>query len=257
MGWRWLRGRARRRPVPGHGACCPSVMGRKISFAKVGCLATAAALTAGCALAPTDIESTWRDPTFMAEPFDRVAVVALFDSEAESRVFEESAARNLEMRGIEAVAGHTILEPDRMYEQAEMRALVGDADVDGILMFRLIAVDERRRYEPPTPYLRVPRGVIWGDPYYWYYYPHWNYYWHWRSSLDVVRSEGYWDTYTYVIVETSLYDAETDQLVWTAKSETLDGTRFDALAASVADKVTRRLVANDLLAASPTNERVG
>ena len=55
-------------------------------------------------------------------------------------------------------------------------------------MFRLIAVDERQRYREPTPYLRVPRSVIWGDPYYWYYYPSWNYYWYWRSSLDVGRS---------------------------------------------------------------------
>src|SRR5690606_8313697 len=114
--------------------------------------------------------------------------------------------------------------------------------------FRLIAVDERQVYRRPTEYLSVmPPGIVWGDPFYWYYYPHWHYYWHWRSSWAVTRSPGYWDEYTYVIVESSLYDNETDRLVWTAKSETMDGTHFDRFAASVAGKITDRLDGLELL----------
>lgn len=124
-----------------------------------------AALAAACAYAPTSIETAWRDPTFHAAPFGRVAVVAMFDTAAESRTFEQTAAERLETRGIDAVPGYTILGQDRMYEEAEMREALATADVDGILMFRLIAVDERQRYREPTPYLRVPRSVIWGDPY--------------------------------------------------------------------------------------------
>jgi hypothetical protein len=129
-----------------------------------------------------------------------------------------------------------------MHEQDELRDELAKADVDGILIYRLIAVDERNVYRNPTPYLHVPGALIWGDPYYWYYYPRWDYYWHWRSTWDVTRSPDYWEPRAYVIVESSLYDATMDRLVWTAKSETIDGARFEAVAESIVVKTADRLV---------------
>jgi hypothetical protein len=198
-----------------------------------------ALLAAGCS-SLTTIESSWKDPTYSREPFERVAVVALFDSTAESRQFEENAAQALEARGIEAVRGYTLLD-DRMYEQEELRAKLSESNVDGILIYRLIAVDEQDIYRAPTPYLNVPPGVLGDDPYYWYYYPSSQYYWYWRSSLDVTSADGYWEELSFVVVESSLYDAERDQLVWTAKSSTIDDARFEAVSSSIAKKVTRAL----------------
>ena len=129
----------------------------------------------------TTIESSWKDPAYSRRPFERVAVVALFDSTAESRQFEENAAQALEARGVEAVRGYTLLDADRRYEQEELRAKLAEGDVDGILIYRLIAVDEQDIYRAPTPYLNVPPGVLGDDPYYWYYYPSSQYYWYWRS----------------------------------------------------------------------------
>lgn len=207
----------------------------------------AAVALAGCA-ASTRIESSWTDPTFSGGPFDRIAVVALFDSTAESRTFEQTAARALGEHGIDAVPAYTIVSEERMYEEPELRAQLSDAEVDGILIYRLIAVDERNVYRNPTPYMHVPGGIVFGDPYYWYYYPRWNYYWHWRSTWDVTRSPGYWEPLGYVVVESSLYDARSDRLVWTAKSTTMDNSRFEALADSIVAKVTRELVGMNAVA---------
>lgn len=212
----------------------------------------AAAAFAGCA-SSTKIQSSWTDPTFTGEPFDRIAVVALFDSIAESRTFEQTAARALEERGVDAIPAHTIVSDEQMYEETELRGELADADVDGILIYRLIAVDERNVYRNPTPYMRVPRGVMFGDPYYWYYYPRWNYYWYWRSTWDVTHSPGYWEPLFYVIVESSLYDARRDRLVWTAKSSTMDNSRFDALADSIVAKVTQELVEVNVVAERATD----
>jgi hypothetical protein len=201
----------------------------------------------GCATSTT-IQSTWTDPTFSSAPFGRLAVLALFDSTAESRVFEQTAARALEEHGIGAVPAYTIVSDERMYEESELREQLAAADVDGILIYRLIAVDERQVYHDPGPYIRVPGPLMFGDPYYWYYYPRWNYYWHWRSTFDVTRSPEYWQPLTYVIVESSLYDTRRDRLVWTAKSETMDDAQFEALASSIAEEVTDELVALDVVA---------
>src|SRR5262249_13766656 len=185
----------------------------------------AAATLLGCAAPPT-IRSSWVDPTFDRGPFRRVAVVALFDTESDSRSFEQEAARALKDRGVDAIEAHSIVGDTNMLDQSELRAKLADADVDGILIYRLIAVDERQSYRPPTPYLHMPGGIIRGDPFYWYYYPRADYYWYWRSTWDVTHSPDYWEQHAFVVVESSFYDADKNQLVWTAKTETMDDAQF-------------------------------
>jgi hypothetical protein len=201
---------------------------------------------AACA-SQTMIQSSWKDPAYQGAPFEHVAVVALFDTAAESRTFEQHAADALAERGVTVVQGHTILEDGKMYEQDELRARLADAGVDAILISRLIAVDERQVYRAPTPYMHVPSGVLFGDPFYWYYAPGPSYYWYWRSTYDVTHSPGYWEQYSYLGVETSLYDAREDRLVWTAKSSTMDDQMFQNVASSIAATVTRELVAMDIV----------
>src|SRR5690606_16092313 len=120
----------------------------------------------GCAISPTRIQSSWSDPTFTGPGFGRVAVLALFDTEAESRSFESVAVAELTERGIDAIPGRAIIEPDIDATQEEVERALESADVEGLLIFRLIAVDERHVYRPPTPYLRsMPPGIVWGDPF--------------------------------------------------------------------------------------------
>jgi hypothetical protein len=206
----------------------------------------------GC-VTPTTIQSSWVDPTFDRSPFHRVAVVALFDTDSDSQSFEQQAARALDDRGVDAIEGYSIVGDEHMLDQAELRAKLTGANVEGILIYRLIAVDERQDYRPPTPYLHMPGGVIRGDPFYWYYYPRSDYYSYWRSTWDVTHSPGYWEPHSFVVVESSFYDADKDQLVWTAKTETMDDTQFNATTESIVSRVTKKLVA--LHAVGPRDDR--
>jgi hypothetical protein len=202
----------------------------------------------GCAASRTSIESAWLDQTYTGGAFGRVVIWALFATEAESRQFEQIAAQALESRGVATLEAHSFLEPHRDYTQDQMERELARVGAEGLLMFRLIAVDERQVYRRPTQYLgAIPPGVIVGPSYYWYYYPHPSYYWYWRATRDVVRSPGYWEEHRFVVIETSLYDNDTDQLVWTAKSETLDDARFDSLVDSIVAAVSRRLFSMSLL----------
>jgi hypothetical protein len=222
----------------------------KTTLQRVGGLFAVATLF-GC-VTPTTIQSSWADPTFDHRPFERVAVVALFDTDAESRSFEQEATRALEAKGADAVEAYTIVGNAHMLEQSELRAKLADANVDAILIYRLIAVDERQSYRPPTPYLHMPGGIIRGDPFYWYYYPRSDYYSYWRSTWDVTHSPGYWEPHSFVVVESSFYDASKDQLVWTAKTETMDDNEFNATSESIVGRVTKQLVA--LGAVGPPHE---
>lgn len=206
-----------------------------------------AALLVSCA-ASTIIESTWTDPAVASPAFGRVGVVALFDTVAESRTLEETAVRALEERGVQAIEAYSLLGDDRVREQEALSAALEEAEVDAILIYRVIAVDERNVYHDPAPYLDVPGDVTLGDPYYWYYHPSSDYYWYWRSTADVASSPGYWETLRYVIVESTLFDARRNRLVWSAKSATIDDAQFGPLAHSIVEAITDELVAKEVVA---------
>src|SRR5690606_24441861 len=102
----------------------------------------------GCAISPTRIHSSWSDPTLTGPGSGRVEGLALFDSGAESRSFERGAVVELTERGVDASPGRTIIEPGIDATQEQMERALASADVEGLLIFRLIAVDERQVYRP-------------------------------------------------------------------------------------------------------------
>ena len=204
-----------------------------------------------CAASRTTIQSQWADEAYSGPPLDRIAVVALFETRADSLSFERSAAEYLAARGVEVIAGHSLLTAEEMQtlEENELRQRVASTDVDGLLIFRLIAVDERRQYQVPTPYLlNIPPEILTSDPYAWYYARNSNYYWYWRSSAEVTAAPSYWIEQSFVVAETALFDNRNDRLLWTAKSETIDGAQFQRTSESIVRTVTRQLMAAELIA---------
>jgi hypothetical protein len=153
--------------------------------------------------------------------------------------------------GVETVPAHEILSAAeiRQLDESQIRERLTTADLDGVLIVRLIAVDERREYQLPTAYLgNVPPGIIGGDPFFWYYSPSSSYYWFWRSSADVTASPGYWIEQDFLIAESALFDNRSDRLLWTAKSETMDDARFKRTSDSIVRTVARQLFEMDLIA---------
>ena len=212
----------------------------------------ACVVLASCAASRTMIQSKWADDAYSGPPLERVAVVALFDTRADSLSFERSAADYLATQGVEVVPGHTLLTPEetQTLDETEVRQRITATDVEGLLIFRLIAVDERREYQVPTPYLlNTPAEVVTGDPSSWYYNtPTSSYYWFWRSSAEVIGTPGYWIEQSFVVAETALFDNRSDRLLWTAKSETMDDERFQRTSESIVRAVARELAAADLIA---------
>lgn len=213
-------------------------------------------LLAACA-SRTTIQSRWTDDAYAGPPLDKLAVVALFDTRAESLSFETSAAEYLAAQGVEIVAGHSLLRAgdSQMLDEHDVRERIAATNVDGLLIFRLIAVDERREYQVPTPYLRnLPPGIVTDDPSSWYYSPNLNssFYWYWRASADVTAAPGYWIEQSFVVAETALFDNRNDRLLWTAKSETMDDERFQRTSESIVRAVARELFAADLIARMAT-----
>ncbi len=219
---------------------------------KLSIVACGLLLLTACA-SRTTIQSRWRDNAYAGPPLDKLAVVALFSTRAESLSFETSAAEYLATQGVEIVSGHSLLSAGdtQTLDEHDVRSRIADIDVDGLLIFRLIAVDERREYQVPTPYLlNVPPEIVTDDPSSWYYSPNPNssFYWYWRSSADVTAAPGYWIEQSFVVAETALFDNRNDRLLWTAKSETMDDERFQRTSESIVRAVARELFDAELIA---------
>ena len=211
----------------------------------------ASAVLSACVAGRTTIQSSWADEAYSGPPLDRIAVVALFETRSDSLAFERNASVYLASQGIETLPAHELLNAEltQAFDEEAVRNRLAATDVEGVLIFRLIAVDERREYQVPTPYLlNVPADVMGGEPQRWYYEPSSSYYWYWRSSADVTSSPAYWIEQSFLVAETALFDNRNDRLLWTAKSETLEDAHVRRTSESIVRSVARQLFAMDLIA---------
>ena len=77
-----------------------------------------------------------------------------------------------------------------------------------------------------------------------YYGTFWGYYNTWHPTL---YSPGYYQEDKVYFIETNLYDAETEQLLWSAQSETYNPSSLTIFAKTFADVVVSRMQQEDLL----------
>jgi len=193
---------------------------------------------AGCAASRTTIQSSWTDAAYAGPPLDRLAVVALFDTRADSLAFERSASDYFAMHGVATVPAHELLTPTatQTLDEAEIRERLAATNVDGILIFRLLAIDERHEYQLSGPYPpNAPSSGVDGGAY--------------PSSpvASATGSQGYWIEQDFVVAETALFDNRSDRLLWTAKSETLEDARSRRTSESLVRTIARQLFAMDLI----------
>ena len=81
---------------------------------------------------------------------------------------------------------------------------------DGVLISRLLGVDQNEEYVPPSSYT-VPT-THYGYGYYGYY----------GASYTTVHEPGYFKTNKTFRVETNLYSVASSDLVWSGQSATLN-----------------------------------
>jgi hypothetical protein len=111
--------------------------------------------------------------------------------------------------------------------EAQVRGAIEGGGYDGVIVTRLLGVEEKTEYVPPRTYTVPGR-----------YYGYYSYY---GSSWDVVHEPGYYKTHTIVRLETNLYDVGTGDLVWSGQSETFDPSSLTDSIDSVTKVVAKHL----------------
>ena len=165
-------------------------------------------LAVAVSIAADDIKflSTFKSPDASTTTFvgKKVATLVIAEEDALRVSGEEALARELEARGITAVAAYRIVPKPELATADRAKPWFEKAGVQGVVALRPISKEKVREYTPAT----------WTES---YYSSFWNYY---GYGWGVTYSPGVDRVDTVVVVETLLFDMASDHLVWASVTET-------------------------------------
>lgn len=159
-------------------------------------------------IAADDIKflSTFKSPDAATTTFvgKKVATLVIAEEDALRVSGEEALARELEARGISAVATYRIVPKPELATADRAKPWFEKAGVQGVVAVRPISKEKVREYSPAT----------WTES---YYSSFWNYY---GYGWGVTYSPGIDRVDTVVVVETLVFDMASNHLVWASVTET-------------------------------------
>lgn len=200
-------------------------------------------LCLGACSAGTEITGSWRnsEAQSLADDIHTILVTALTPRANARQSVENDLATALQKKGYQTIKSIDVLPPtfrdSEAPDKTELLSRIEETGADAILTVALIDEDTESRYVPGSyGYAPYPR--------FGYYGTFWGYYNTWYPTL---HSPGYYEEDKVYFIETNLYDAETEQLLWSAQSETYNPKSLPRFANDFAEVVVTRMVKEDLL----------
>lgn len=156
------------------------------------------------ACSSTKLSIVYMDEAYNEGPVSDILIIGVTPEEGVRRSFENRFVRELTAVGVEAVSSFDLynIPEDKKLEKEDILRVIDEQDNEAVIITRLIGVDKKEILEPIAPH-RTDRG------YYGYYNHAFGY-----------AYGGIYRTHTFVNLETNLYDAKTEKLIWSGKSET-------------------------------------
>lgn len=183
----------------------------------------------------TKVDSYWGNEKYQDKEYNNIAILAAMKSLPDNINFEAEVANEVKAQtNKKCMAGYRVLTPDTNLTKEQMKSALERHDFDLVVMFKLISVNAKKNYNPPTT-TYTPN---------YYYGPYFGYYDYWYPAYRVTSSEGYWTETDYYVIEVKMLDVKTEELVWTAKTETADPKNFKDLADSVTEALLKTLRKN-------------
>jgi hypothetical protein len=183
--------------------------------------------------------ASWRNPSYApAQKFHRVLAMG-FSNKMEVRAdFEDALAAELTSKGLEAVAGNTILlrPPGTQLDLTYLREQIRANQIEAVVVSRLVKVDKTVTYTPGTAYF-MP-------------YPYYNtFYGYYGTLYPVVYSPGYLQEEKKVRVETNVYltTAPDGQLIWTGTTDTLNPSNVHSAIKGLVNLLVAKMQKDDVL----------
>jgi len=168
----------------------------------------------GCS--STTLVSRWNDANYTGPQFKNVLVIGMVRDDIKRRYYEDEMVKIIRTKGGQAVTGYTFIHDlSTVDDKAKILAIVEQTGVDSVLITTLEAIDKEQRVVPA----RVDYVPTMGYGYYGYY----------RSSYRTIYQPAYTVTDTIVRLETRLYAASSEKMVWGGITESLNPDSVDEI----------------------------
>jgi hypothetical protein len=215
----------------------------KIQLGKLAIFIIAAATLAACSKTKTSIPQSYRNPGYEQTVFKKLFVIGVAENQESRQAFEDAFAKAIADEGGAAQSSWSVLPQSEQLTEEEIRAAIAAGNFDGVLITRLLSVDKDQEYTPASTY-NNPRtryysggGGMYGYGFYGFY----------GTTYAKVHEPGYFETSTTIRLETNLYSAANDGLVWTGQSDTVDPESIPDARESMTTAVAKKLKEEKLI----------
>ncbi|GAB3198519.1 hypothetical protein ABID22_000500 [Pontibacter aydingkolensis] len=189
----------------------------------------------------TRITGTWKSPEATNQQYNKIVVAALTDNIRARETVENDIQAQLQRRGVAATKSIDIFPPTASSKSGpDVNLLIDrlkDDGYDGIMTVALIDEQTETRYVPGTySYAPVTRFGWYGRfrGYYTYWYP-------------TLYDPGYYTEDKVYFLETNLYDESTENLVWSAQSQSYSPSSLRNASEKLAEITVGRMAQDGLI----------
>jgi len=185
-----------------------------------------AALLSSCA--NTKLTSVWMDNSAAGKSYKDLLIIGIAKEEHNRRLFEQTFASELGNLGVESAVSYELLPAGTEINKETVSKAIAGKEIDAVIVTHMVGVEEKTIYRQNLDY----------RPTYGYYNGLYNYYPHVHTY---VNQPGYYTTHEIVTLETNLYDVASENLVWSARSETFAPESADEVVNDLIDLVIKDL----------------
>ncbi|AKD02411.1 hypothetical protein POKO110462_10575 [Pontibacter korlensis] len=194
----------------------------------------------GCA-SSTRITGTWKNPEVGSRNYEKVVIAALTDNVRARQTVETDMQAQLQQRGVEAVRSIDMFPPTVSSKGGpdvnQLLEKVQSQGYDAILTVALLDEETETRYVPGNyGYTPMTRYGWYGRfrGYYNYWYP-------------TVYDPGYYTEEKVYFLETNLYDASSENLLWSAQSQSHSPASMRKASAKLAELTVAQIAQENLI----------
>ncbi|MCX2742141.1 hypothetical protein [Pontibacter anaerobius] len=180
------------------------------------------------------------NPEISARNYEKVVVAALTDNIRARQTVETDMQTQLQQRGIEATRSIDMFPPTVSQKGPDVNMLlkkVKDQNYDAIMTVALLDEETETRYVPGAyGYTPITRFGWYGRfrGYYTYWYP-------------TIYDPGYYTEEKTYFLETNLYDVATENLQWSAQSQSHSPASLRKASVTLAELTVNQLAQENLI----------
>jgi hypothetical protein len=183
----------------------------------------------------TQITGSWKNPNQHAKKFNSVMVMTLTQNLEARQTVENDLAAALNANGIKTLKGMESIPPgfldEKEFDKQALLEKIKKTGAEGIITITLINRETETRYVPGSyGYTPVTRFGYYGrfSGYYTTWYP-------------TIYSPGYYEQNKIYFMEVNLYDAASEDLLWSAQSETYNPNSIAQFSKEFAEVIVNKM----------------